>query len=100
MIDKDEIVDEIIDITNDILEKYDEDFRVDDIFVSNNNKGYNFLGSIKVDNKNNLDPISKDLEEQLKKFGQIHFKYRLVKTCCDVPFDYINFDIDYVIDIF
>ncbi|MCC7553740.1 MAG: hypothetical protein KO202_04490 [Methanobacteriaceae archaeon] len=100
MIDKNEISDEIIDITNDILEKYEENFRISELLISNTNIGYNFLGSIRVDNKDSIDPISKDLEDNLKKYGEVHFKYRLVKTCCNLPYDYINFDIDYKLDVF
>ncbi|WP_409200835.1 hypothetical protein [Methanobrevibacter sp. DSM 116169] len=100
MIDKDDISDEIIDITNEILDKYNEKFEIDDVFISNTNTGYNFFVSLRVDNKNNIKPIINDLEDKLKKFGNITFKQRLVKSCCDIPHDYINFDIDYKLNVF
>ncbi|WP_407377022.1 hypothetical protein [Methanobrevibacter sp.] len=91
--DKDQIKTELVDKSNNILEKYDEMDKVDSISVMNMAAKTVFLGSLKVYNEENVSGIKKDLEKELKKYGELSIRDQKVVPCCAPRFIHISYNI-------
>ena len=69
--DKDQIKRELIDKSNDILQRYSEPDVVEDISIMNMAAKTVFLGSLKVYNTEIVPNVMKDLNKDLKGYGQL-----------------------------
>ena len=69
--DKENIKKELIDKSNNILEKYSEPDVVESVSVMNMAAKTIFLGSLKVYNTEVIPNIIRDLEKDLKRYGEL-----------------------------
>ena len=86
MFDKDAIKKELIEGSNIILKRYDEDDVVDSISVMNTKDHVIFLGSLRVYNEMNV----KNIED----YGKVSIRSRKVVPCCSLPYFHISFHIN------
>ncbi len=91
--DKEAIKKELVDKSNNILEKYSEPDVVDDVSVMNMARKTVFLGSLKVFNTEVIPNIIKDLEKNLKGYGQLVVRDQRVTPCCSPSYTYISFNV-------
>lgn len=91
--DKEKIKKELIDKSNDILAKYSEPDVVNDISVMNMSAKTVFLGSLKVYNTEIVPNVIKDLNKQLKGYGELVVRDQRVTPCCAPSYIHISFNI-------
>ena len=91
--DKEQIKKELIEISNRILEKYSEMDVVKTISVMNMASKTVFLGSLKVFNYEVIPNIMRDLEKDLKGYGQLVVRDQKVTPCCSPSYTHISFNI-------
>ncbi|WP_299524166.1 hypothetical protein [uncultured Methanobrevibacter sp.] len=93
MFDKDAIKKELIEGSNIILKRYDEDDIVESISVMNTKDHVIFLGSLKVFNEGNVKNIEKNLESCFDDYGIIKIRSKKVIPCCSMPYFHVSFHI-------
>ncbi len=93
MMDKEQIKQDMVDISNNILEKYSEMDVVETISVMNMSSKTVFLGSLKVYNYEVIPNIMRDLEKQLKGYGELVVRDQRVTPCCSPSYTHISFNI-------
>ena len=81
MFDKDAIKKELIEWSNIILKRYDEEDVVDSI-------------SLRVYNEMNVKNIEKALENCFEDYGKVSIRSRKVVPCCSLPYFHISFHIN------
>ncbi|WP_405266091.1 hypothetical protein [Methanobrevibacter sp.] len=91
--DKEAIKKELIDKSNDILTKYSEPDVVEDISVMNMSAKTVFLGSLKIFNTEIVPNVIKDLNRQLKGYGELIVRDQRVTPCCSPSYIHISFNI-------
>ena len=91
--DKEQIKKELIEISNRILEKYSEMDVVKTISVMNMASKTVFLGSLKVFNYEIIPNVMRDLEKDLKGYGQLVVRDQKVTPCCSPSYTHISFNI-------
>ena len=91
--DKDQIKVELVDKSNKILEKYSEMDVVETISVMNMASKTIFLGSLKVYNTEVIPNIIRDLEKDLKGYGELVVRDQRVTPCCSPSYTHISFNI-------
>ena len=91
--DKDQIKKELIDKSNDILQKYSEPDVVEDISIMNMAAKTVFLGSLKVYNTEIVPNVMKDLNKDLKNYGQLVVRDQRVTPCCAPSYIHISFNV-------
>ncbi len=91
--DKEQIKKELVDISNNILEKYAEMDVIETISVMNMAAKTVFLGSLKVYNYEVIPNIMRDLEKQLKGYGELVIRDQKVTPCCSPSYTHISFNI-------
>ena len=91
--DKQTIKKELVDKSNDILEKYSEPDVVEDVSVMNMADKTVFLGSLKIFNTEIVPNVIKDLNKQLKSYGQLIVRDQRVTPCCSPSYIHISFNI-------
>ncbi|MBQ9161306.1 MAG: hypothetical protein IJ672_03655 [Methanobrevibacter sp.] len=91
--DKEQIKKELIEISNRILEKYSEMDVVKTISVMNMASKTVFLGSLKVFNYEVIPNVMRDLEKDLKGYGQLVVRDQKVTPCCSPSYTHISFNI-------
>ena len=91
--DKEKIKSELVDKSNKILEKYSEMDVVDTISVMNMASKTIFLGSLKVYNYEVIPNVMRDLEKELKGYGEIVVRDQRVTPCCSPSYTHISFNI-------
>ncbi|MBQ2665438.1 hypothetical protein [Methanobrevibacter sp.] len=91
--DKDQIKKELVDKSNDILTKYSEPDVVEDVSVMNMSSKTVFLGSLKVFNTEVVPNVIKDLNKQLKGYGNLIVRDQRVTPCCSPSYIHISFNI-------
>jgi hypothetical protein len=91
--DKDQIKSELVEKSNGILKKYSEPDVVEDISVMNMSAKTVFLGSLKVYNTEVVPNVMKDLEKDLKGYGQLVVRDQRVTPCCAPSYIHISFNI-------
>lgn len=91
--DKEQIKQELINKSNNILEKYSEPDNVSDISVMNMSKKTVFLGSLKVFNTEIVPNLIKDLNKELKGYGQLIVRDQRVTPCCSPSYIHVSFNI-------
>jgi hypothetical protein len=91
--DKETIKKELVDKSNDILSKYSEPNMVENVSVMNMAAKTVFLGSLKVYNTEVIPNILKDLEKDLKGYGQLVIRDQKVTPCCSPSYTHISFNV-------
>lgn len=91
--DKEQIKKELVDISNRILEKYSEMDVVENISVMNMASKTVFLGSLKVFNYEVIPNIMRDLEKELKGYGELVVRDQRVTPCCSPSYTHIAFNV-------
>lgn len=91
--DKEAVKKELIDKSNAILNKYSEPDIVDNVSVMNMAGKTVFLGSLKVFNTEFIPNILKDLEKELKGYGQLVIRDQRVTPCCAPSYTHISFNV-------
>jgi len=91
--DKETIKQELVDKSNDILSKYSEPNMVENVSVMNMAAKTVFLGSLKVYNTEVIPNILKDLEKDLKGYGQLVIRDQKVTPCCSPSYTHISFNV-------
>ena len=91
--DKEQIKKELVDISNRILEKYSEMDVVESISVMNMASKTVFLGSLKVFNYEVIPNIMRDLEKELKGYGELVVRDQRVTPCCSPSYTHISFNV-------
>ena len=91
--DKEQIKAELVDISNNLLQKYNEMDVVETISVMNMASKTIFLGSLKVYNYEIIPNIMRDLEKQLKGYGELVVRDQRVTPCCSPSYTHISFNI-------
>ena len=91
--DKEQIKKELVEISNRILEKYNEMDVVKTISVMNMASKTVFLGSLKVFNYEVIPNIIMDLEKDLKGYGQLVVRDQKVTPCCSPSYTHISFNV-------
>ena len=91
--DKEQIKRELVDISNKILEKYAEMDVVETISVMNMAAKTIFLGSLKVYNYEVIPNVMRDLEKELKGYGELVVRDQKVTPCCSPSYTHISFNI-------
>lgn len=91
--DKKQIKKELIEISNKILEKYSEMDVVETISVMNMTAKTVFLGSLKVYNYEVIPNIMRDLEKELKGYGELVVRDQKVTPCCSPSYTHVSFNV-------
>ncbi|MBR4448353.1 hypothetical protein [Methanobrevibacter sp.] len=91
--DKETIKKELVDKSNEILAKYSEPDVVEDISVMNMSSKTVFLGSLKIFNTEIVPNVIKDLNKQLKGYGELIVRDQRVTPCCSPSYIHISFNI-------
>ncbi len=91
--DKEQIKKELIDKSNDILQKYSEPDIVEDLSIMNMAAKTVFLGSIRVYNTEVVPNVMKDLNRDLKGYGQLTVRDQRVTPCCSPSYIHISFNV-------
>jgi hypothetical protein len=91
--DKEQIKAELVDKSNNILTKYDEMDVVESVSVMNMAAKTVFLGSLKVYRTEVIPNILRDLEKELKGYGQLVIRDQRVTPCCAPSYTHISFNI-------
>ena len=91
--DKEAIKQELVDKSNNILTKYSEPDVVESVSVMNMAAKTIFLGSLKVFNYEIVPNILRDLEKELKGYGQLIIRDQRVTPCCSPSYIHISFNI-------
>ena len=91
--DKEQIKSELMDKSNNILAKYDEMDVVENVSVMNMAAKTVFLGSLKVYRTEVIPNIMRDLEKELKGYGQLVIRDQRVTPCCSPSYTHISFNI-------
>ena len=91
--DKEQLKEKFRDISNNILKKYDEMDVVESISVMNMASKIVFLGSLKVYNYEVIPNIIRDLEKELKGYGELVVRDQKVTPCCSPSYTHISFNV-------
>lgn len=91
--DKEIIKKELLEISNKILQKYEEMDVVETISVMNMASKTVFLGSLKVFNYEVIPNVMRDLEKDLKGYGQLVVRDQKVTPCCSPSYTHISFNV-------
>ena len=91
--DKEHIKKELVDKSNAILDKYSEMDVVEDVSVMNMAAKTVFLGSLKVYNTEVIPNIMRDLEKELKGYGELVVRDQRVTPCCSPSYTHISFNV-------
>ena len=91
--DKEAIKKELVDISNKILEKYSEMDVVESVSVMNMASKTIFLGSLKVFNYEVIPNVMRDLEKELKGYGELVVRDQRVTPCCSPTYTHISFNV-------
>ena len=91
--DKETIKKEFVEISNNIIKKYNEMDVVETISVMNMAAKTIFLGSLKVYNYEVIPNIMRDLEKELKGYGELVIRDQKVTPCCSPSYTHISFNV-------
>ena len=91
--DKETIKKELVDKSNNILAKYAEQDIVESVSVMNMAAKTVFLGSLRVYNESVVSNILKDLDNELKGYGELSIRDEKVVPCCAPRYIHISFNI-------
>ncbi|WP_458454328.1 hypothetical protein [Methanobrevibacter sp.] len=91
--DKDAIKSELVDKSNNILTKYNEPDVVEEVSVMNMAAKTVFLGSLRVFNTEVIPNVIRDLEKDLKGYGELVVRDQKVTPCCSPSYTHISFNV-------
>lgn len=91
--DKEQIKSELVDKSNNIMAKYNEMDVIDTVSVMNMASKTVFLGSLKVYNTEVIPNIIRDLEKDLKGYGELVVRDQKVTPCCAPSYTHISFNV-------
>ncbi len=91
--DKEQIKVELVDKSNNILAKYDEMDVVETVSVMNMAAKTVFLGSLKIYRTEVIPNVIRDLEKELKGYGELVIRDQRVTPCCSPSYTHISFNI-------
>lgn len=91
--DKEQIKKELVDKSNAILDKYSEMDVVESVSVMNMAAKTVFLGSLKVYNTEVIPNVMRDLEKELKGYGELVVRDQKVTPCCAPSYTHISFNV-------
>lgn len=91
--DKEQIKAELVDKSNNILAKYAEMDIVESVSVMNMSAKTVYLGSLRVYNEDVVADIKKDLQKELKDYGDLSIRDERVVPCCAPNYVHIAFNI-------
>ena len=94
MFDKDVFKKELIEGSNIILKRYDENDIVKTISIMNTKDKVIFLGSLRVYNERNVRNIENALENSFEDYGKITIRSSKVTSCCSMPYIHVTFHIN------
>lgn len=94
MFDKDAIKKELIEGSNIILKRYDENDVVKTISIMNTKDKVIFLGSLRIYNENNVRNVENALEDCFEDYGKITIRSSKVTPCCSMPYIHVSFHIN------
>ncbi len=94
MFDKDVFKKELIEGSNIILKRYDENDIVKTISIMNTKDKVIFLGSLRVYNERNVKNIENALENSFEDYGKITIRSSKVTSCCSMPYIHVTFHIN------
>lgn len=92
-IPKQKIKNELVDISNTILAKYNEPYIVDSVSIMNAQSKIIFLGSLRVFDERNLSDILNDVKSSLSKYGKLSIRDEKIIPCCSANYIHISFNI-------
>ena len=91
--EKEQIKKELVEKSNDILTKYSEPDVVESISVMNMTAKTVYLGSLKVFSYDVVPNIIRDLEKELKGYGELVIRDQRVTPCCSPSYIHISFNV-------
>ena len=91
--DKQKIRNELVEVSNDILARYNEPYTVDGVSVMNARGKTTFLGSLRVFDENNLSDILNDVDREFSKYGRLSVRDEKIIPCCSANYVHISFNI-------
>ena len=94
MFDKDVFKKELIEGSNIILKRYDENDIVKTISIMNTKDKVIFLGSLRVYNERKVRNIENALENSFEDYGKITIRSSKVTSCCSMPYIHVTFHIN------
>lgn len=91
--DKEQLKAEFVEIANRVLKKYDEMDVVETISVMNMAAKTVYLGSLKIYNYEIIPNVMRDLEKELKGYGELVIRDQRVTPCCSPSYTHISFNV-------
>jgi len=83
---------------NGILENYELPYRMDGIVIMNTAEKISFIGNVRIHDPSKVNMVKMEIESYLEKYGKVVINLRDVVPCCEAPYTYINFHIDYKVN--
>ena len=84
---------ELIDKSNNVLTKYSEPDVVESVSIMNMADKTIFLGSLKIFNYEIVPNVIRDLEKELKGYGELVIRDQRVTPCCAPSYMHISFNV-------
>ena len=77
--EKNKIKEEIVTKVNSVLEKNNESYRMDKVNILNKSETIKFMGNYRVYDRKNYGPISSEINNFLKKYGDVDIKSKKIR---------------------
>ena len=77
--EKNKIKEEIVTKVNSVLEKNNESYRMDKVNILNKSETIKFMGNYRVYDRKNCNPISREINTFLKKYGDVDIKSKKIR---------------------
>lgn len=77
--EKAKIKQEIVSKVNEVLQKNNEKFRMDNVNVLNKADSIKFMGNYRVYDRNNYSAVSGEINNFLKKYGKVDIKSKKIR---------------------
>lgn len=91
--EKAKIKEEIVTKVNSVLEKNNESFRMDKVNILNTNETVKFMGNYRVYDRKNYNPVSREINDFLKKYGDVDIKSKKIRDS-GMKFTAISFNFE------
>ncbi len=92
-IDKQQIKQDLIDKSNNILTRYGELESLDSVSIMNTSQKVVFLGSLRVLDERNVVSIKKDVVKEFSQYGDISIRDEKIIPCCSPRYFHISFNV-------
>lgn len=77
--EKDKIKEEIVTKVNSVLDKNNESYRMDQVNILKTSETVKFMGNYRVYDRKNYGPASKEINDFLKKYGDVNIKSKKIR---------------------